>query len=70
MRLRKSFVAGLWSETCRTKDLVNTKLTQTLQTPCAIVWHGIAFRYLRGVDPTEAASARESGLFAFGVADK
>lgn len=70
MRLRKSFVVVLWSEAFRTKDLAHTKLTQTLQTPCAIVWHGIAFRYLRGVDPTEAASARESGLFAFGVADK
>mgnify|MGYP003526719562 CR=1 FL=1 len=42
-------------------------LTQTLQTPCAIVGHGIALGYLRGVDPTEAASARESGLFALWI---
>jgi len=39
------------------------KLSRTLQRPCAVVGHGVAFSYLRGVDPTEAASARESGFF-------
>ena len=43
------------------------KLSRTLQRPCAVVGHGVAFRYLRGVDPTEAASARESGLFALWI---